>query len=120
MRNINRMVFILAPVRLFPHPLHDNASKRTSIASTDIGIEWKLLPISRCFRPQIAKHETLARGGGFIHEIPGNDTGERMSLERSETSRSTTLLLSDCTYRANPLDPELFKRIATHSLYRFA
>lgn len=50
MHNINRIargdfyIIIGSQFRLFPHPLHDNASKRTSIASTDI------VPSGSCFQ----------------------------------------------------------------------
>lgn len=77
MRNINRIarvafyIIIGSQFRLFPHPLHDNASKRTSIASIGYRTEWKLLPISRRYSASdLRSRNTKRLLGGFIHENP--------------------------------------------------
>lgn len=75
--------------------------------------EWKLLPISRRYSAFDLRSRNMKRLlGGFIHETPGNDTDDKSGTVRSKLKQRHCYRL----YRAKPLDPELFKRMATLSV----
>lgn len=80
---------------LFPRLLHDNASKRTSIASADI--EWRLHPIST----ELSTSDRETRNAvGFESRVPV--TIRTISFQRSETSRNNVIVIR---HRTKPLDP---------------